>query len=75
MPRNIPIETSLGCFFGRDCIFLDQVTFEHGAWTLALKGEINGNLCTRKQPGAYVPYTLRFIGVLALKMVELDSCD
>lgn len=38
-----------------------------------LEGDINGNLCTKRRPGEMVPYAVRFVGVLALKMVELDS--
>ena len=75
MPRNVPVETALGRFYGRDCIYLDRLTFEDGTSTLVLDGCINGNLCTTRQPGRFVPYSLRFRGVLAVKMVELDSCD
>jgi hypothetical protein len=75
MPRNIPIETALGRLHGRDCIYLDRFTFEDGTSTLILDGSINGNLCTTRQPGRFVPYSLRFHGMLAVKMVELDSCD
>jgi hypothetical protein len=75
MPQNIPIETALGRLDGRDCIYLDSFAFEDGTGTLVLDGSINGNLCSTRQPGRFVPYTLRFRGVLAIKMVELDSCD
>lgn len=75
MPHNIPIETALGRLDGRDCIYLDHFAFEDGTGTLALDGSINGNLCSTRQPGRFVPYKLRFHGVLAVKMVELDSCD
>jgi hypothetical protein len=75
MPRNIPIETALGRLNGRDCIYLDGFAFEDRMGTLVLDGCINGNLCTTQHPGRMVPYTLRFCGVLAVKMVELDSCD
>jgi len=75
MPHNVPVETSLGCFFGRDCIYLDLVTFEDRTTTVVLESSINGNLCTMKQADDFIPYTLRFRGVLALKMIELDSCD
>lgn len=75
MPHNIPIETALGRLDGRDCIYLDRFAFEDGTGTLVLDGAINGTLCTIPQPGRFVPFTLRFLGVLAVKMVELDSCD
>ena len=75
MSRNVPVETPLGRFYGRDCIYLDLVRFEDGTTTLILEGSINGNLCTVSQSDDFVPYILRFRGVLALRMVELDSCD
>lgn len=74
MAQNIPIETALGHLDGRDCIYLDRFASEGGPGTLVLEGSVNGNLCTLRQPGRFVPYTLRFRGVLALKVVELDSC-
>lgn len=75
MPSNIPIETPLGRLDGRDCIYLHGFAFEYGPCTLVLDGSINGNLCSIKQPGRSILYTLRFSGVLAVKMVELDLCD
>jgi hypothetical protein len=75
MPQNIPIETALGRLDGRDCIYLDRFAFEDGTGTLVLQGSINGDLCGNLQPGRFLPYTLQFRGVLAIKMVELDSCD
>jgi hypothetical protein len=75
MSRNTPIETALGRFYGRDCIYLDRTAFEDGTNVLSLEGSINGDLCTIKRSGHFIPYSLRFIGVLALKMVELDSWD
>jgi hypothetical protein len=71
----MPIETDLGRLAGRDCIYLDGFAFEDGTSTLVLDGSINGNLCSIRQARRFVPYTLRFRGVLAIKMVELDSCD
>jgi hypothetical protein len=75
MSLHVPIETSLGRFYGRDCIYLDRASFEDSAASFVLEGSINGNLCTEKRPGDFIPYRLRFFGVLALRMVELDSCD
>lgn len=75
MPHSIPIETSLGRLFGRDCIFLDRFVFEDEKSTLVLEGCIGGKLCTIQQPDRFIPYILRFRGVLALKMMELDSTD
>jgi hypothetical protein len=75
MAHNTPIETALGRLVGRDCVYLDRFAFEDGTSTLVLYGSINGNLCSVQQPDRFVPYTLWFRGVLAVKMVELDSCD
>ena len=73
MAQSIPVETPLGLFYGRDCLYLDAVGFEDGTRNLVLEGAVNGNLCTKRRPGEMIPYTVRFIGVLALTMVELDS--
>lgn len=73
MSRHVPIETALGYLYGRDCVFLHRLTFEDRTRMLVLVGNINGNLCTTRQPKRFVPYTLRFRGVLAVKMMELDS--
>jgi hypothetical protein len=75
MAHNSPIETVLGRLDGRDCIYLDGYWFEDGSSTLTLEGSINGDLCGIAQPGRFISFILRFRGVLALKMVELDSCD
>ncbi len=68
-----PVRTELGYLQGRDWIFLDEVIFRNGLNTLVLEGEINGNLCSVKAVGEDIPYQMVFRGVLALKMVELDS--
>ena len=75
MSRYVPVETTLGCFYGRDCIHLDQVAFEDRMNTLVLEGGIAGRLCTIRQAVDFVDYTLRFSGVLALRMIELELSD
>jgi hypothetical protein len=75
MQKLIPFETALGRFYGRDCVYLDYLTFEGGTSTMVLEGSVNGNLCTLKRSEEFVDYKLQFIGVLALKMEELDSCN
>ncbi len=69
------IETEIGTFWGRDCIFLHKITFENGTNNLILDGEIDGNLCNPERLGGDVLYRLRFEGILALSMIELDSWD
>ena len=75
MDKYVPIQTVLGTLKGRDCIYLDDAAFQNGVNQFVLKGEINGNLCSKKRTGIDIPYEIIFFGVMALKMVELDSCD
>ncbi len=72
-----PIETEYGTLYGRDCIFLDDVSFLGGTSSLKLTGEINKNLVsdTPRSAPHFMPYELTFWGVLALKMIEFDSWD
>jgi hypothetical protein len=73
MDRHVPIQTSLGELHGRDCIFLDEIKFPDGPNVLVLEGEINGNLCETRTAREFIPHQLKFYGVMALKMLELDS--
>jgi hypothetical protein len=73
MDRHVPIQTSLGELHGRDCMFLDAIKFPDGPGILVLEGEINGNLCGIRTAGKFIPYQLTFYGIMALKMLELDS--
>ncbi|MAU01874.1 MAG: hypothetical protein CL608_32455 [Anaerolineaceae bacterium] len=72
-----PIKTEYGFLAGRDCIFLDDVSFLDGTHKLRLKGKINKNLVSDPPDTLdhFIPYELVFTGVLALKMIELDSWD
>lgn len=56
---------------------MDDVSFQYGTYGLRLKGEINKNLVSDPPESSekLIPYELVFIGVLALKMIELDSWD
>lgn len=74
MPNKyVAIDTELGLLKGRNCIYLDEVSIEDGTNTLVLKGDVNGNLCSRGRAGEDMQFALKFTGVLALKMIELDS--
>jgi len=75
MNKHVPIQTKHGTLNGRDCIYLDSAKFTDGFNTFVLLGDINGNLCGKKREGEEIPYKAIFKGVLALKMVELDSWD
>ena len=73
-----PIKTKYGFLAGRDCIYLDDVSFLNGGtYQLRLKGRINMVLVSDplKSDESFTPYELFFTGVLALKMIELDSWD
>lgn len=72
MEENEPIETNLGILRGRSCIFLDEVDLSDTN-TLILRGGINGTTCSLAEDKKEYPYKLIFRGVLALKMVELES--
>lgn len=69
--------TPVGILRGRDCIFLDRVDFSDGVSTLILRGELNRALCSAgvDVEAPFLPCTIRFDGVLALRVVELDSWD
>ena len=75
--RYQPIETEYGFLAGRDCIYLDGVSFADGTYSLRLSGKINKHLASDppQSPEMFIPYELMFSGVLALKMIELDSWD
>ncbi|NIX02165.1 MAG: hypothetical protein GWN13_28775, partial [Phycisphaerae bacterium] len=66
-----PVETPIGTLKGRDAIYLDSFEYElHGL--LRLTGEVNGKLAS-KPVDDFLGYTITFSGVLAFKVVELDS--
>jgi hypothetical protein len=69
--------TPVGILRERDCIYLDSVDFSDGVSTLILRGELNRSLCSAEADAEapFLSYTIRFDGVLAVRMVELDSWD
>ena len=73
--KKSAIATELGIIRGRDALYLDNAIFKDGMNTLVLEGQANGNLCSKPQRGSYLAYRLTFKGVLAVKMIELDSWD
>jgi hypothetical protein len=68
-----PLETTVGHLRGRDCIYLDSVSLPDEIRVLVLRGTINGDLTERRVPGVFLPFEARFTGVLAIRVVELDS--
>ena len=71
------LRTPLGHINGRDGIFLDQVVFRGDTSTLVLVASLNASLCSDAKGNVidFVGCKFAFTGVLALKMVELDSWD
>jgi hypothetical protein len=67
------VETPLGWLRGRDAVYADSVTFVDRTGTLVVRGEINGKSCEHCEPDLLLPFVLRFSGVLAVRIVELDS--
>ena len=71
-----PIDTEVGVIFGRDAIFLDSVIVGVYPNSLELIGEFNSSLCSKyKDRDEFIKYNLKFSGVLAYMMTELDLRD
>lgn len=64
------IETQIGVLVGRDAISLDLLYYDGG--NLILEGSLNGHLASAATDD-HIFYRLTFSGVLALKMIEIDS--
>jgi len=71
--QHLPIETSLGVLFGRDCIYLDSEEFDEKGQTLTLKGEINGALVSNAPRKVWIPYAFKFKGVVWYQKRDLDA--
>ncbi len=65
-----PIKTQLGTLIGRDAIYLNSMFYDGG--DLIFEGNVNGHLASIPT-NDNVFYRLTFSGVMALKMIELDS--
>jgi hypothetical protein len=72
MMTRSPVKTDLGILDGRDCIYLDKLNYIYEKHTLTIEGELNGNLCEIAIKDSFIPYTIKFLGVLAIKMEELE---
>ena len=73
MATNVAVDTPVGTLSGRDCIYLDDISFGDDANTLILKGELNGSLCSNAALGSTYSYVATFHGLMAIEMLELDS--
>ena len=69
------IQTSLGILRGRDAIYLVSIDVQITSGILRLVGNISGSLCSEPQTQDWISYQLSFYGVLAFKVIELDSWD
>lgn len=65
-----PVETAIGIIKGRDAIYLNGLDYD--GFDLFLRGTIDGNLASNTTERD-VFYSIRFHGVLALQVLELDS--
>ena len=64
------IETQIGVLVGRDAIYLNSLLYDGG--DLIIEGNFNGHLASIPTDDDLF-YRLTSLGVLALKMIELDS--
>lgn len=65
-------DKTLGTLSGRDAIFLDSFSQDEFG-NLTFCGEINSTLSENSQGKKFVPYTLKFSGVIAYYVCELDT--
>ena len=78
MPQRFqPVETPLGIVNGRDGIYLDDIKLSDRTNRLTLKGVFNTALCSAadSQSVDFDGCRISFAGVLAFKVIELDSWD
>lgn len=73
LPGLRPVVTPLGKLWGRDCIFLEERRFEASTGMLVLAGEINGPLCDPRQRAKWIGYEVRFKGVVAHTVHDVDD--
>lgn len=64
----------LGELNGRDCIFIDKVTFDD-VDDLTFEGEIGGWLASKIREEKWIPYKLVFHGVVSHFVCELDTYE
>jgi len=68
----IAVRTQCGTLRGRDAIFLDRVRIDRDR--IKLEGEFNGLLCSIRKKHRSIAYSCTFVGVLAVRIYELESC-
>ncbi len=75
MEKFVPIEDAvLGRLRGRDCIDITSV-IQDDRNSLTFTGELNGMLAQNVRRRVWLPYRLRFHGVLAYFACELDTYE
>lgn len=67
-------DNTLGILNGRDCIYIDKVTFDSFD-SLTFEGEINGRLASRIREDKWIPYKLVFQRVISHFVCELDTYE
>lgn len=74
MKKHSAIKTSLGVLKGRDCIYLDKLNLSNKS-SLVIEGQINRSLLESPAVTSlkFLPYRLEFIGVLAFKVIDLET--
>lgn len=78
MPQRFqPIETPLGFVNGRDGIYLDDIELSERTNRVTLNGAFNSALCSKADSPStdFAGCRISFSGVLAFKVIELDSWD
>lgn len=66
------IETKIGCIYGRDAIYLDEINHNYAKRKLKFVGEINGACCSGTDDESFIKFSLEFQGVFAFNSTELD---
>jgi hypothetical protein len=75
MTTYVPIITEIGTLRGRDAVYLDSVAISDHQNTLTLCGEFNCSLASKPPRAKWQAYRVRFSGLLALQMIELDTWE
>ncbi|WP_226662382.1 hypothetical protein [Microbulbifer aggregans] len=74
MPETrVPVEQREGALYGRTSIFLKNIDFFDGLNTFVFNGHIDLGMSSTCQAIDDIPISLVFNGVLAFRLLELDS--
>ena len=73
--RFAPVMTPFGIINGRDGLYLAKVEFTHNLWQLVIYLFVNTKNCSKGKISDDSRLKLTFTGVLATKIIEIDSWD